>query len=167
MEKQPENPINARTKYEDRFISCETLIKEVLAYIYSKSCICAYPRLIQILAIDCFDYNAYFQCCETTIILHLCKDKFDNKSIKDGYEKEQKWICSFCRSEYIYYENDLSAFIIREVLKPIDIKVPAIGKEGGKPIPLYAGLFGNKYPERSEIYPVSEEVFKKYLLEEQ
>lgn len=132
-----------------------------------KYCQCSYPRFIQIVSIDCYDYGESFRSFETEVFIEKSRKYFETakfESKRDSYA--EKWVCRKCNSEFEYYWSDLSIALDRATLKPINIKAKAIGAPPVIPIPLYRGLSGYSYPPKSEIRDVSMEEFEKYILEE-
>ncbi|MDY3317389.1 hypothetical protein PG630_08730 [Riemerella anatipestifer] len=144
----------------------DVLLDNALQKYNSKSCQCAFPRFIQIVSIDCFDYGQSFKSYETEILIKKSRKFFDSEKFENKQEcHSEKWNCKKCNSEFELYWSDLSIALDRTTLKPINIKVKSIGKESIVPIPLYKGLYGYSYPPKTEIINVNIDEFENYILE--
>ncbi len=131
-----------------------------------KYCQCSYPRFIQIVSIDCFEYGHSFKSIETELLIEKSLNYFERKAIeKTGECHSETWKCKKCNSEYELSWSDMSIALDRQTLKPKNIKAKIIGKKNETPIPLYKGLVGYSYPSKSEIVNVEYETFEKYILE--
>lgn len=144
----------------------ELLNKVIEFYFKENSCACQFPRFLQIVGINCVDYNESFKCWETTLLLNKVREYFKIENLEKGPEcSNQKWTCKKCSSIFNFGWSDFSVAVEREVLKPIEIKTTMKGMESKKPIPLYVGLYGHSYPPYTEIESVDFETFKNYILE--
>ena len=75
------------------------------------------------------------------------------------------WTCKKCGSIYHYGWSDFSIHVNRTILKIIDLKTEEIGAEIQLPLPLYVGLFGHNFPDKTYVNPVDFETFKSYVRE--
>ncbi len=142
------------------------LLDRAIDNYFKNACPCAYPRFIQIVSIDCFDYGESFKSRETEMLIKKSRKYFivSDDEVKNECHGE-KWICKKCSSEFQLSWSDLSIALDRETLKPINIQTPIIGKNVRETIPLYWGLVGHSYPSKYKIINVSFDDFENYILE--
>lgn len=148
------------------FEKLNSIIENALNKYNINYCQCSYPRFIQIVSIDCFDYGQSFKSYETEILIENSRKYFETEKFENKQEcHSEKWKCKKCNSEFEYYWSDLSIALDRTTLKPINIKAKSIGKQTITPIPLYKGLVGYSYPPKNEIINVNIYEFEKYIIE--
>ena len=163
-----EEEIKERNKiFEAKHKQVFDLLNTALEKYNAQNCQCAFPRFQQLIGIDCCNGGKSFKCWETEILISSSKKYFEIKqSDLTDENTNEKWICKKCSSTYEYGWSDFSIYIERQKLKLTELKVKSIGKNIEKPIPLFLGLFGHSYPERSEMDSVEFEILKNYILEE-
>jgi hypothetical protein len=143
------------------------LFLSTLELYYSKYCQCAYPRFQQMIRIDLRNYKkGSFKCYDTDLLIDLSKKYFDiDQSQLNDEITNQIWTCKKCGSIYEYGWSDFSIYVERQKLKLIELKTNSIGRETKKPIPVFLGLMGHSYPDKTEIKNVEFEEFENYMTE--
>jgi len=169
-----ENEISNQSEIEKRNIEfklnlekTQNLFLTTLDFYNSKHCQCAYPRFQQIISIDLCNYKqASFKCYDTDLLIDLSKQYFDieQSQLKDEITNQQ-WTCKKCGSAYEYGWSDFSIYVERQKLKLIELKINSIGKQTAMPIPVFLGLMGHSYPDKTKIRKVEFEEFENYMTE--
>jgi hypothetical protein len=140
-------------------------VKETVDWYNAQSCMCAFPRYRQIAGIDCIDYRKAFYTGETEAFIQHSAPYFDKMPTGQQHSNTALWTCKTCGSTYNWAWEDFSIHVSRTVLKINELKKADIGAAAQKPIPLFVGLSGHGYPDKSEITPVDFEFFSKYMRE--
>ena len=166
ISKQTENDLS-NIEFNIRHDKAKQLFISTLEFYNSQYCQCAYPRFQQMIRIDLCNYkNASFKCYDTDLLIDLSKKYFDIKQSQLNDEiTNQLWTCKKCDSIYEYGWSDFSIYVERQKLKLIELKTESIGKQTEKPIPVFLGLMGHSYPDKTEITNVEFEEFENYLTE--
>lgn len=150
---------------QEKLARLNTLIMETLAFYKSVSCPCAFPRFRQIVGIDCTDYRASFYATETELFIDAASPLYEQKIIGHPNNNEKEWTCKTCGSAWYFNWQDFSIHVSRSVLKIVDLRTADAGAAPTIPIPLFIGLSGHSYPDRTAIAPVDFETFKAYMQE--
>ena len=152
--------------YEARREKIKQLFETALVDYISTACQCAFPRFQQLIGIDCAGSGYSFKCYDTDLLIGTSKKYFDiTASERTDENKNEKWICKKCGSDYEYGWSDFSIYIERQKLELINLRTVEIGKPTIEPIPLFLGLIGHSYPPKSEMEQVEFYEFERYVLE--
>ena len=163
-----EDELKTRNQFlETKHQQVTDLLNTALEKYHVQNCQCVFPRFQQLISIDCSNYAKSFMCWETEILISSSRKYFDIKPSELTNENtNEKWTCKKCFSIYEYGWSDFSIYVNRQKLLLTSLQTKPIGKDVQQPIPLFLGLMGHSYPERSEMDAVAFEEFKKYILEE-
>ena len=124
-------------------------------------------KSISIVGIDCSDTGNSFKSHDTDLLISISKAYFDTeKSELTDEITNEKWVCKKCGSTYEYGWSDFSIYVERQKLKLTNLTADCMGKPTVAPIPLYLGLDGHSYPDKSIISRVDFDTFKNYLTEQ-
>jgi len=142
------------------------LLKETLEYYDTVACPCAFPRFRQYAAIDCVDTGTSFYASETEGIIFHAKGYYNEEASASGSDVNNAiYTCKKCGSTFDYGWSDFSIHVNRTVLKARELKVVDMGAAAIIPIPMFVGLFGHNYPDRSGFNLVGYEEFAAYIRE--
>lgn len=158
-------PVDYRKIKEERLAKLNTLITETLALYKTVSCPCAFPRFRQIVGIDCTDYRASFYSTETELFIEAARPFYETKVLGHPNNNDEEWTCKTCGSVWLFNWQDFSISVSRNVLKIKELHAVDAGAPTRLPIPLYVGLTGHSYPDRTKIAPVDFDEFKTYMQE--
>jgi hypothetical protein len=150
--------------FEEAKARLEQLFRTALDMYCEAACPCAYPRLRQIVGVDCTQRGLNYACFETELMIGMCRPLFDvGESERADENANETWTCRKCGSTFEYSWSDLSIHVSRQTLELTHLATQEVGKAAADRIPLYIGLRGHALPPDPNL--VDFEEYEAYILE--